>query len=98
MYFLEILATQPEGFEWIIEGAGKARYRFRLSRINRIEPRTDLAEIKLPDSTPEIISAFEHDPRCLYMTDAVHPTKAGLRDWIVPYMQEKLLNIAAGGR
>lgn len=53
----EILATQPEGFEWIIEGAGKARYRFRLSRINRIEPRTDLAEIKLPDSTPEIIGA-----------------------------------------
>lgn len=36
--------------------------------------------------------------RSLYMTDAVHPTKAGLRDWIVPYMQEKLLNIAAGGR
>ncbi len=53
----EILATQPEGCEWIIEGAGKARYRFRLSRINRIEPRTDLAEIKLPDSTPEIIGA-----------------------------------------
>ena len=53
----EILSTQPEGFEWIIEGAGKARYRFRLSRINRIEPRADLAEIKLPDSTPEIIAA-----------------------------------------
>lgn len=53
----EIRATQPEGFEWIIEGAGKARYRFRLSRINHIEPRSDLAEIKLPDSTPEIISA-----------------------------------------
>ncbi len=34
--------------------------------------------------------------RSLYMTDITHPTKAGLRDWIVPYMQKKLLNIAGG--
>ncbi len=53
----EILATQPDGFEWLIEGAGKAQYRFRLAAVNRIVPRSDLAEIKLPDSTPEIIGA-----------------------------------------
>lgn len=34
--------------------------------------------------------------RSLYMTDITHPTKAGLRDWIVPYMQKKLLYIAGG--
>lgn len=53
----EIIKTQPNGFEWIIEGAGKARYRFRLSVASRIVPRADLAEIKLPDSTPEIVEA-----------------------------------------
>ncbi len=53
----EILATQPKGYEWIIEGAGKSKYRFRLSRINRIVPRDNLTEIKIPDATPEIIGA-----------------------------------------
>lgn len=29
-----ILNTQPKGMEWIIEGAGRARYRFSLVRLN----------------------------------------------------------------
>ena len=53
-----ILATQPEGMEWIIEGEGRARYRFCLVRINRIVPRTDLITIKIPEATPEIIGAY----------------------------------------
>lgn len=53
----EITDTQPKGMEWIIEGAGKARYVFRLVPVNRIVPRNDLAETKIPDSTPEIIGA-----------------------------------------
>ena len=53
-----ILATQPEGMEWIIEGDGRARYRFCLVHINRIVPRTDLITIKIPEATPEIISAY----------------------------------------
>ena len=51
----EIESTQPDGFEWIIEGAGKARYRFVLSKINRIVPSSSRRKIKLPDATPEII-------------------------------------------
>lgn len=53
-----ILATQPQGTEWIIEGAGRSQYCFRLVRINRIIPRQDLVTIKIPDATPEIISAY----------------------------------------
>ena len=34
----QILATQSEGMEWIIEGAGRAKYKFRLAKINRIAP------------------------------------------------------------
>lgn len=52
-----IVRTAPEGLEWIIEGVGRARYRFRLSRINRIVPREELVTIKIPDATPEIIAA-----------------------------------------
>lgn len=33
----KILATQPEGLEWVIEGAGRARYRFKLVRVTRIK-------------------------------------------------------------
>ncbi|MGB6830107.1 MAG: hypothetical protein WBE41_18820, partial [Terracidiphilus sp.] len=50
-----ILATQPKGMEWIIDGAGRARYRFSLVPSNRILPNPSLRAIKIPDATPEII-------------------------------------------
>lgn len=52
-----ILETQPEGMEWTIDGAGRARYRFNLVPINRILPNPALRVIKIPDATPEIIGA-----------------------------------------
>lgn len=57
----DILATQPLGMEWIIEGAGRGTYRFKLVRINRIVPRTDLVRISIPDATPELIRAYALD-------------------------------------
>ena len=53
-----ILSTASRGKEWIIEGAGRAKYRFRLVRLNRISPREELLTIKIPDATPEIIGAY----------------------------------------
>lgn len=53
-----VIRTQPKGLEWIIEGAGRAKYIFKLVPINRIEPNIDLITIKLPDSTPEIVSQY----------------------------------------
>jgi hypothetical protein len=56
-----ILQTQPKGMEWIIEGAGRAKYAFVLVKLNRIVPRADLLTIGIPDSTPEIIRAYAQD-------------------------------------
>jgi hypothetical protein len=53
-----IARTQPEGKEWVIEGRGKSLYAFRLVAINRILPNPQLAPIKIPDATPEIVSAY----------------------------------------
>ena len=53
-----ILATAKNGQEWIIEGAGRAKYRFRLVKLNRIVPREELLTIKVPDATPQIIGAY----------------------------------------
>ncbi|MEW5753321.1 endonuclease [Pseudomonas lactis] len=53
-----ILATAKEGLEWIIEGSGQALYRFRLARLSRIIPNEQLITVKIPDSTPEIITAY----------------------------------------
>ncbi|WP_277812151.1 hypothetical protein [Chromohalobacter canadensis] len=52
-----IKATAEPELEWIIEGAGKARYRFKQVKLSRIIPRDDLVTVKIPDSTPEIIGA-----------------------------------------
>jgi len=56
----EILQTAPKGKAWMIEGAGRSRYRFRLVEVGgtTIKPRQDLVAIKIPDSTPEIIAAY----------------------------------------
>ncbi len=53
-----VRATAADGLEWIIEGAGRARYRFKQVRMNRIVPREELLTIKVPDATPEIIGAY----------------------------------------
>ena len=53
-----VLKRQPEGMEWIIEGAGRSKYVFKLVRINRIVPNQELIAVKIPDSTPEIVNAY----------------------------------------
>ncbi|MCA8888569.1 MAG: hypothetical protein KDA46_07065 [Parvularculaceae bacterium] len=57
----KVLETQPEGMEWVIELAGRSKYRFSLVKINRILPREDLARIDIPDATPELIRAYALD-------------------------------------
>lgn len=54
----EILSTATEGTEWVIELAGRARYRFAQRKVSRIVPREDIVPIKIPDSTPEIIEMY----------------------------------------
>jgi hypothetical protein len=56
----EILNTAPKSKAWIIEGAGRSLYRFRLVDVGgtTIKPRDDIAATKIPDSTPEIIGAY----------------------------------------
>jgi hypothetical protein len=51
-----ITRTAKKGMEWIIEGVGRASYRFRMVKLNRIIPRPELLTIKIPDATPEIIA------------------------------------------
>lgn len=56
-----VLATQPSGMEWVIKGAGRAIYEFKLVKISRIRPREDLVTINIPDATPELIRAYALD-------------------------------------
>lgn len=56
-----IARTQAKGREWIIEGAGRSKYRFKLVKSTRIRPRDDLVQIAVPDATPEIIQLYALD-------------------------------------
>jgi hypothetical protein len=56
-----IVATQPQGREWVIEGAGRSKYRFKLFKETRIVPNPALATVCLPDATPELIRAHALD-------------------------------------
>lgn len=53
-----ISKTQPKGKEWVIEGRGRSVYAFVLVAINLIVPNNNLAPIKIPDATPEIVEAY----------------------------------------
>jgi hypothetical protein len=52
-----IRASAKKDLEWIIEPAGRAKYRFRQAPVSRLVPNADLIVIKIPDATPEIIVA-----------------------------------------
>jgi hypothetical protein len=54
----KIRATAPHDKEWIIEGAGRGRYRFRCVSLAQIEPASNLAETKVLDATPGLIERY----------------------------------------
>ena len=53
-----IIATAGKDREWVIELAGRARYRFRLAKLANIFPNPSMLAIKIPDATPEIIASY----------------------------------------
>jgi hypothetical protein len=53
-----IVETAPKGYEWGIYSVGRSKYEFRLVRPLSMEPRENQLVIKIPDATPEIISAY----------------------------------------
>jgi hypothetical protein len=57
----KVIDTQPKNLEWIIEGAGRSRYRFKLVPATRVKPSETMATIAIPDATPEVIRAYALD-------------------------------------
>lgn len=53
-----ITEKAPEGYEWIIRPAGRSRYRFVLVRQSIIVPSAVLAETKILDATPGVITRY----------------------------------------
>lgn len=53
-----ITKKAPEGFEWIIRPAGRAMYKLVLTKQTYFKPTEHLAETKIPDATPGIISKY----------------------------------------
>ncbi len=53
-----IIKKAPEGTQWIIRPAGRSKYRFEITSFSDIEPTKLMAETKVPDATPGIISMY----------------------------------------
>lgn len=54
-----IAANEPAGSEWVVFGAGRAKYKFVLVKKVRITANAALGVVKIPDSTPEIIRKYK---------------------------------------
>lgn len=48
----------PKGLQWIIRPKGKSRYAFEAVKFKYIEPSEVLAQTKIPDATPGVISKY----------------------------------------
>jgi hypothetical protein len=53
-----IAKKAPKETQWIIRPAGRSKYRFEATTISDIEPTKLMAETKVPDATPGIISMY----------------------------------------
>ncbi|MCK6585424.1 MAG: hypothetical protein L6Q49_20170 [Anaerolineales bacterium] len=53
-----ITSKAPKDYEWIIRPAGKGKYKLVIARQANIIPSNILAETKIPDATPGIISKY----------------------------------------
>jgi hypothetical protein len=51
----------PKGHQWVIMGAGRSRYKFVAKTLAEITPSVMLAETKIPDATPGMISMYALD-------------------------------------
>ncbi len=56
-----IIDKAPIDMEWVIKNVGRAKYAFVAMKIARIIPDNLLMEIKIPDSTPGIVSRYAHE-------------------------------------
>lgn len=50
--------TAAADYGWVIELAGRSKYRMVQRKQNRIVPNPSLLRIKIPDATPEIVTAY----------------------------------------
>lgn len=50
-----------KGLSWIIVPAGRSRYRFETTAVATISPAAMLAETKVPDATPGIVSMYNQN-------------------------------------
>ncbi|MCP3930943.1 MAG: endonuclease [Bacteroidetes bacterium] len=53
-----ITSKASEGYEWVIRPAGRARYQLSLVKKSRIIPSEIMAETKIPDATPGVITKY----------------------------------------
>ena len=54
----KIINTAPKSLEWIIRPAGRAKYKFVLTRQTFITPAENLAETKILNATPGLIIRY----------------------------------------
>ena len=50
--------TAPEGKEWVIRSVGRSRYQFMLGDTVDLSPARGLAQTKVPDATPGIVTMY----------------------------------------
>ena len=67
-----------------------AEYAAMVQRLFELQDKWGLGVLDL--WTDEVFNAIDDDARALYMNDAIHPTKAGYRDWWCPVMEQQLLD------
>jgi hypothetical protein len=87
---IETIFKAHHRLAWIIKGAGKSRYLFKQSRLNRIEPDEAMLPIKVPNATPEILLASAcDDEQALLGKDRIALFELALLDGDIHVVDQK---------
>ena len=68
---------------------GNGNYRDLVDMLFKVAEKWDITVIDL--YTDEAFNAITDEQRTLYLSDPIHPTKAGYREWWLPKFEEALL-------
>jgi hypothetical protein len=63
-----ITRESPDGYDWIILPNGRSRYKLTLVKQAKFRPNPDYLQIKIPDSTPGIVSKYALDDEQALLT------------------------------
>lgn len=87
----------PEGTEWLILPNGRGRYKFAATSVQAIQPSPRLAETKIPNATPGIITLYKQGDEQALLANLRYNRLIDIFTGVASYSLQNHLRTTVGG-